>query len=77
MSIGRNDDGNIAISWLVRKGRSYGVDYCDGGLTGDTRFLPLGNLTNLIAETDGLIEVVDSSAPGSALRFYRVRVSMP
>jgi hypothetical protein len=76
-SIQRNALGEATISWLARKGHIYAVLYCEGGLGSGAQFFPLGTMTNLTVDADGLLEVIDHTAMASKQRFYQIAVRLP
>ncbi len=76
-SVQRNFDGSAVISWMAKTNKVYGVDYFDGSLFDGAQFCPLVGLNNLRAGTNGLFELLDTSAMGSRQRFYRITVRNP
>ena len=69
--------GGAVLAWSARRGRVYDVLACDGPVSDPAGFAPLPGLTNLSADADGFMQVTDSSASTSAVRFYRVAVRLP
>ena len=76
-SIRRSSDGSVAIAWLARTNKIYGIEYFDGSWFDGAPFCPLEGGTGLSAITNGLLQVLDPSATNSALRFYRISVQNP
>jgi len=68
----QHTNGQIALSWPARSNRVYSIEHQDVDLSFPGGFVPLGPLTNLGLPTDGLLRVMDTSAPTGSLRFYRL-----
>ena len=61
--------GGFNVEWTAIQDKSYEVQYRDAMVGG------WAGLTNIVAASTGLTNVVDTSAPVGGQRFYRVKVS--
>lgn len=73
MDSASNSTSDFVVEWFARTGRVYGVHYLDGSMATNT-FNPLGTWTNIRVSADGWTNIVDTTAGGVPLRFYRVNV---
>lgn len=73
MDSASNSTSGFVVEWFARTGRVYGVHYLDGSMATNT-FNPLGTWTNIRVSADGWTNIVDTTAGGVPLRFYRVNV---
>lgn len=73
----RNTNGSVALSWLARTNKIYGISYLDGDLFDGAQFGPLEGVNNFTVMTNGLFQTIDSSATGSVQRSYRISVRNP
>jgi hypothetical protein len=76
-NIRRGTNGNVQLSWLARTNKVYGISYFDGNWFDGAQFFPLEGMSNHTVGTNGLLQVIDSSAGSAAQRFYRITVRNP
>src|ERR1043166_7436220 len=68
-NIQRGTNGRVQLSWLARTNKVYGISYFDGNWFEGAQFYPLEGMNNLAVGTNGLVQVIDPSAPGAGQRF--------
>ncbi len=73
-SLPAGPDRLTVLSWLARSNYLYSVEYRGPDLNKAEPFRPLAGLTNLMVRYSGRFQVIDTNAPSSAARFYRLRI---
>ncbi len=76
-SVQRNTNGSVALSWLARTNKVYGISYLDGDLFEGAQFGPLEGVKSFTVATNGLFQTIDSYATNSPQRSYRISVRNP
>ncbi|MSU37158.1 MAG: hypothetical protein EXS36_19100 [Pedosphaera sp.] len=65
------------LSWTGKSGRIYSVSFAEGLSRPETEFFPVPGLTTIRVESDGRVEVSDTSPRPKQTRFYRLSVHKP
>ena len=68
--------GQLVLSWPVREGRLYSLEYWDGDLFPGVSFLPMPEFTDLPAPADGIMTVTNQLPSPTTHRFYRLKVML-
>ena len=74
ISSSRDPAGQSVLSWIGKSGRHYDVSFVEALEAPSAEFFPVPGLLDLVAGSDGVMEVRDSSAEEDRTRYYRVTV---
>ncbi|HPG00574.1 MAG TPA: beta-galactosidase [Kiritimatiellia bacterium] len=64
----------VVVEWFARTNKVYAIHHFDGSLVEGGPFEPLGTWTNITVASDGITNVVDTTAGSITSRFYRITV---
>ena len=73
-SLAGSTPAGVVIEWFARTNKVYAIHHFDGSLVAGGPFEPLGTWTNITVASDGITNVIDTTAGSITSRFYRITV---
>ena len=73
-SLAGSTPAGVVIEWFARTNKVYAIHHFDGSLVAGGPFQPLGTWTNITVASDGITNVIDTTAGSITSRFYRITV---